>query len=50
MNRISTREKATVCVRNTCVIVYGEAARFISCIAVIAAVAIALVLLAKALR
>ena len=43
-------EKATVCAENTCVTVYGEAAKFVTAVAVCTVGVIAIALVAKALR
>ena len=50
ITQYSGNNKATVCAGNNCVTVYGDAARTIQQIALIAAVVVAVVAIAKALR
>jgi hypothetical protein len=43
-------DKATVCADDACVTVYGQAARFVNCVVVVATAFVAIALIAKALR
>lgn len=49
MNKLYS-EKATVCAKNSCVTVYGEAARIVNAIVIITVALIAITLIAKVLK
>ncbi|WP_255154115.1 hypothetical protein [Ferruginibacter sp. HRS2-29] len=48
--RYSTIDKATICSGNTCMTVYGETARVVQQIALMAVIIAALTMIAKAIR
>lgn len=50
IRKYNQEAKATVCLSNNCVTVYGEAAQFIRGVAIAAAIISAVVLIEKAIR